>query len=154
MIDTVLITFENTEILNVPVAKKRCKNNCADNKYNDHLCDERTFLIIRKRIIRFNTDITEERFVCNCIYNDTQECKDCTCRECYMISECCCDYTGKYRSCCTKCWKLRKKSCKRCHVFHRIHHRISKKSIQASATEHRSDCQTSHSDSIARNAKW
>ena len=37
--------------------------NCADNKYNDHLCDERTFLIIRKRIIRFNTDITEERFV-------------------------------------------------------------------------------------------
>lgn len=123
MIDTVLITFENTEILNVPVAKSVARTTAQ-------ITSTTIIFVMKERFLSSGSGSSGSIPILpkNGLYVTAYTTIPRNARTAHAANA-----TGirvllrlhrKVPELLHQCWKLHKKSCKRCHVFHRIHHRI------------------------------
>ncbi len=154
MIDTVLITFENTEILNVPVAKSVARTTAQ-------ITSTMIIFVMKERFLSSGSGssgsipiLPKNGLYVTAYTTIPRNARTAHAANATWYPSLLCDCTGKYRSFCTNVGNYVRNRVSAVTSSIGFIIEFSKKSIQTSATEHRSDCQTSHSDSIARNAKW
>lgn len=123
MIDTVLITFENTEILNVPVAKSVARTTAQ-------ITSTMIIFVMKERFLSSGSGSSGSIPILpkNGLYVTAYTTIPRNARTAHAANATwypsAAAIAPKVPELLHQCWKLRKKSCKRCHVFHRIHHRI------------------------------